>query len=331
MSSHSASRKLKVLNSKKNPTEGIFFGQKEKDKYYEDERQRNLEKIREKYTPMDFSAIKEHEQSFLANAYMKKQQREQELKSKMKSIESAYKPQLSQANLTKGYKVAREDYLNNRHANPQSKKIAESMESRDRIKKYNDKLRLMNAMEEPPASVLTVQGQSKLNSGTASRNETGYGRFGREWTRKIHQHEEDQKQLEVAKEKGMEYLRFGKSKALKKDERTLEEKMKEEAEEKRKETVKTQEIGREYLKFARSKAAKDKVNPIDMPVGTRDSSNPLRGEEKAFVRARLEKMDGDILKMESKIRNKMIAKDSVEIETAYLNNIKAKLSLLEEI
>lgn len=287
--------------------------------------------MREKYTPIDFSAIKEHEQSFLANAYMKKQQRDQELKSKMKSIETAYKPQLSQANLTKGYQAAKETYMHNRHSNQQSKKIAESMESRDRIKKYNDKLRLMNAIDDNPASIIS-QGQSKLVSSGASRNDTGYGRFGREWNKKIHQHEDEQKQIEASREIGMEYLRFGKSRASKKDERNNEEKIKEEDEEKKKDTVKSQDIGKEYLKFAKSKAAKDKVNIADLTNACHSSSNQqMKGEDKAFVRARLVKMDDDLLKMESKARNKMIAKDSIEIESAYLINIKAKLSLLEEL
>lgn len=285
---------------------------------------------------MDFSSIKEHETSFLANAYVKKQQREQELKSKMKSLESAYKPQLSQANLTKGYVAARDEYMSNRHTNHQGKKIAESMQSRDRIKKYNDKLRLMNAMDDGQIAHVEQRShsQSKLTSGGASRNETGYGRFGKEWTRKINQHEEDQKQLEAIKEKGMEYMKFGKSKALKKDEAPAEDKMKQEDEAKRKEIQRTQEIGKEYLKFARSKAAKDKPSQgIDFPVvsGYDQSSHQLRGDEKAFVRARLEKMDDDIHMMEAKVRNKMINKDSIEIENAYLKNIKAKLSLLEEI
>lgn len=293
----------------------------------DEERAKNLEKLKERYMPMDFASIKEHERSFLVNAYMKKQQRETELKNKMKSLEQAYKPQLSQANLSKAYAAAKEEYINSRKHNPQSKKVAESLQSRERIKKYNEKLRAMNQVEENLKPDIHLQ--SNLNQG--GRSETDYGRFGKEWTRKLHQHEEEQKQIEAAKEKGLEYLNFGKSKAGRREEKGIDEREAELIEEKRKAMLKANEIGKDYLKFAKSKAAKQKEGS-DLPsVLSHNISKDYKGEEKAFVKARLDKMDSDVMMIEAKVRNKMISKDSVEIENAYLKNIKAKLSILEEL
>lgn len=323
---------MRVVSVDKNHTQVTLLTNAEKDLKFDEERRKNLEKLREKYMPIDFNAIKEHERSFLANAYMKKQQRDQDLKSKLKSMESAYKPQMSQTNLSKAYVAAREEYHNSRHTNNHSKRIAESMESRDRIKKYNEKLRMMNAIEENIGNGAASHVQSKLPGPPLSKAETGYGRFGKEWTKKINKHEDDQKQLEAIKEKGMEYLRFGKSKALKKDEKTIEEKIQEETEEKKKEAQKSLEIGKEYLKFAKSKAVKGKGLVSEHPgIGSDVQLLNMKGDEKAFVKARLEKMDGDIHMIEAKIRNKMISKDSIELENAYLKNIKAKLDLLEEL
>jgi hypothetical protein len=303
----------------------------------EEERIKNIEKMKERYLPMDFAAIKEHERSFLVNAYMKKQQREAELKNKMKSLEQAYKPQLSQANLSKAYQHVKEEYAANRKAPLQAKRIAESLESRERIKKYNEKLRALNSLEDryKPDLGTGQHSQSKMQTSTAglgSRSETDYGRFGKEWNRKLHRHEDEMRQLEAIKEVGMEYLNYGKSKAGRKDDKTVDDKAAEEIEAKKKEAHKAQEIGKEYLKFAKSKAAKNKDGVSEIaPLINHNISKELKGDEKAYVKARLDKMDSDVQMIEAKVRNKMISKDSIEIENAYLKNIKAKLSILEEL
>lgn len=306
----------------------------------EEERIKNIEKMKERYLPMDFAAIKEHERAFLVNAYMKKQQRETELKNKIKSLEQAYKPQLSQVNLSKAYQSVKEEYAANRKLPPQAKRIAESLESRERIKKYNEKLRALNSMEERYKPDLgmgpTAQNsQSKLQTSTTglgSRSETDYGRFGKEWNRKLHRHEDEIKQLEAIKEVGMEYLNYGKSKAGRKEEKKSDDRVNEEIEAKKKEAQKAQEIGKEYLRFAKSKAAKHKDGASEIaPLVSHNISKELKGDEKAYVKARLDKMDTDVMMIEAKMRNNMISKDSVEIENAYLKNIKAKLSILEEL
>ena len=289
--------------------------------------------------PIDFESIKEHERSFLANAYMKKQQRENDLKNKMKSLEQAYRPQMSQANLSKAYIAVKEEYANTRLANPQSKKIAESMQSRERIKKYNEKLRAMNSIEDRfredvgPGNFPAAKESASITGGLQARAETDYGRFGKEWNKKLNRYDDEQKQLEIIKEKGMEYMNYAKSKAGKKDDKTIEEKAAEEGEERRKEALKSNEIGKDYLKFAKSKAAKPReTTGSDFPLAKgQNIPKEYKGEEKAYMKAKLDKMDTDVLMMEAKVRNKIINKDSVEIENAYLKNIKAKLTLLEQL
>ena len=301
----------------KDPSETIFFNQKEKDRAFEEERLRNLEKLREKYTPINFESIKEHERSFMANVYMKKQEREKDLKSKMKNLETAYKSQVNIQQPSKAYMSAKEDYTFQRQGGPQSKKIAESMESRERIKKYNEKLRAMNAAETP-----ATQPKDPMK---VTKGESVYGRFGREWEKKLHGPDQEQKYLEDVKEKGMEYMKFAKAKAVKKPEGAAATGMEPIKQEEPNYHNKANEIGKEYLKFAKSKAAKHGVDLA--PIQGVEVAG-LKGDEQAFVKARLGKIDGDLVRIETKVRNKLIDKDSEEVEETYLKNIKAKLDLL---
>lgn len=290
---------------------------------------KQVELMKQKHLPMDFASIKEHERSFLVNAYMRKQQRDAELKSKLKSLEQAYRPQIGQATQGKSYAAAKEEYEQTRKANPHAQKIAESLQSRERVKKYTEKLRAMNMVDEH----LRPDLPSKILGPVNGKTESEYGRFGKEWNRKLNQHHDELKQIEAIKEKGMEYLNYGKSKAGRKDLKTVEEKEAEEFEERKKAVTKAQEIGKDYLKFAKNMAAKTREGGgVEIPsVLNHNISKELKGDDKAFVRARLDKMDTDVMMMEAKVRNKMINKDSIEVENAYLKNIKAKLSILEEL
>lgn len=290
------------------------------------EKQKIIEKLRDKYLPLDFESIKEHERTFLANAYIKKAQREQELKQKLKQQESSYKlPQVSGA--TKTYQAAKEEYLERRAngAAVANKKQLESVESRERMKKYTEKLRTMSLLDErAQLSKLagSVNGQPPTNA--SNKGESVYGRFGREWEKKLNQDASEKKYLEEMREKGLEYLQVAKSKAAKKEffsgASAIDERPPEPQEPTPHEQAKQQrDKGNEYLKFARSMAAKGKAQP-----------SPADGS-RAAVLSRVERTEAEVLSMERKVKMGAGGKDGREVEDAYLNSIKAKLQLLDAV
>lgn len=283
------------------------------------EKQRIIEKLRDKYLPLDFESIKEHERTFLANAYIKKAQREQELKQKLKQQETSYKlPQVSGA--TKTYQAAKEEY-HERRANGSvlaNKKQLESVESRERMKKYTEKLRTMNLLDER-AQLSKLSGSVNGQPPTAgnTKGESVYGRFGREWEKKLNQDASEKKYMEEMREKGMEYLQVAKSKASKK-ESVVDEHPPEPAAPTPHEQAKQQrEKGNEYLKFARSMAAKAKEAPL-----ASDGS-------RAAVLSRVERTEAEVMSMERRAKLVPGTKDGREVEDAYLKSIKAKLELLD--
>ena len=292
-----------------------------------DEQQKILERMKEKFEPINFEDIKRHERQFMADVYMRKQLKEKEAKEKFKEVENIYKG-------SKMYSKAREDYIQSRQPIIPAK-LHEGQETRERIKKYTEKIRLMNQVEDRVSGsvngLLAPMGQTASSGNVSKKGESVYGRFGKEWEKKLNQQELEKKYLDEVKEKGNEYMKYGKSKASKKDERVIEEKFKEEEEEAKKQ-AKSIEIGMDYLKYAKSKAQKKDSN-LDSNDLARISQagSAFKQEDKLLVMSKLGKMESDISMMEAKVRNKVIDKDSKEIENAYLKNIKAKLSLLEEI
>lgn len=322
--------------------DSVFFNQPLKDKAQEEERLKNLEKMKEKYMPINFDAIKEHERAFLANAYIKKQQRESELKTKIKTQESTYKLNGPAIQPTKAYLNAKEEYNNMRQQTGPSKKILESMESRERIRKYNEKLRSMNAEEAQKDSVI----RDPLKTGSVStKGESVYGRFGKEWEKKLNQVEDEQRYLEEVKEKGMEYLRHAKTKAAKGEQLgplgglgagakaasvgdvTRSSKVGTAPEMERQ--AKEKKIGQEYLKYAKSKGLKKKEEK-DVDGVMIGEGGARSNEEKLFMKAKVEKMDNDINMLEAKMKNKLMSKDDIAMEDAYIKGIKAKLLMLDE-
>lgn len=194
----------------------------------------------------------------------------------------------------------------------------------------------MNQAEERVSGsingLLAPMGQTASSSNISKKGESVYGRFGKEWEKKLNQQEVEKKYLDEVKEKGNEYMKFGKSKASKKDERVIEDKFKEEDEEAIKEARKSMEIGKDYLKYAKSKAQKKDIGGDSNELARiSQAGTAFKQEDKLLVMSKLGKMESEISMMEAKVRNKVIDKDSKEIENAYLKNIKAKLSLLEEI
>jgi hypothetical protein len=290
------------------------------------EKQKIMEKLRDKYLPLDFESIKEHERTFLANAYVKKAQREQELKQKLKQQELAYKlPQVSGA--TKTYQAMKEEY-HERRGNGSTlvnKKQLESMESRERMKKYTEKLRTMNLLDERVQLARlsgAVNGQLPSNTPTSSKGESVYGRFGREWEKKLNQDANERKYQEEVREKGNEYLQIAKSKASKKESVIVEESPPLPTEPTPHEQAKLQrEKGNEYLKFARSMAAKQRDTP----------HLPNNESSRAAVLSRVERTEAEVMSMERKVKLNPQTKDGREVEDAYLKSIKAKLDLLDAI
>ena len=284
--------------------------------------------MKEKFEPINFEDIKRHERQFMADVYMRKQHKEKETKEKFKEVENIYKG-------SKMYSKARDDYMQSRQPTVHVK-LQEGQDTRDRIKKYTEKIRLKNQAEERVSGsingLLAPMGQTASSSNISKKGESVYGRFGKEWEKKLNQQEVEKKYLDEVKEKGNEYMKFGKSKASKKDERVIEEKFKEEDEEAIKEARKSMEIGKDYLKYAKSKAQKKDIGgDTNQLARISQAGTAFKQEDKLLVMSKLGKMESEISMMEAKVRNKVIDKDSKEIENAYLKNIKAKLSLLEEI
>lgn len=291
-----------------------------------DERERQLEYMKAKYNPIDFESIKRHEQAFMAEVYIRKQQKELEAKEKRREADNIYKT-------GKAYQQAQEEYKNQRNSMQHLQKRIDGLDQRDRIRKYTEKLKtIQNTEERVNGSTASIVGPltKKVGMSNIKPDNSVYGRFGKQWEKKLNQVEDEKKYLEEVKEKGNEYMKFSKSKTVKGDTKTHAEiKQHQEEEERIRQARKSQEIGKEYLKFAKAKASKNHVteaNDLILP-----GHGALKNEEKAAVLARLGKMESDIHMIEAKVRNKALDKDSKQIEDVYLKNIKAKLSLLDEI
>lgn len=262
---------------------------------------------------MDFEEIKEHEAAYVANSIVKKAQRSEDIRSKIKQAESAYKlPPISKA-----YDQAKEQ-MSQQRLNPNSK-LMTSQETRQRIKKYDEKIKQLRQLEEKPPR---PEFKGKL-SGTGT-GESVYGRFGKQWERTLNQHELDAKYKTEVKEKGSEYLQF--SKQMKSSKGAPNEERREEPEEEQERLQKelntrNQAKGMEYLRHARAMASKKAVSGDKPKVGG--------SEGKELVRVRLSRMDQELGMIEAAERNR--AGQGRDMDQVYLQNIKAKLALLEDI
>ncbi len=289
-----------------------------------EERERQLEHMKAKFNPIDFGSIKRHEQAFMAEVYMRKQQKELEAKEKRKEVENIYKG-------SKTYQQVQEEFKNQRNSMQHMQKRVDGLEQRERIKKYTEKLKtIQNTEERVNGSTASIVNQlPKKAAPGAKADNSVYGRFGKQWEKKLNQIEDERKYLEEVKEKGNEYMKFSKSKIAKSSIKNQAELKQHEEDERIRQTRKSQEVGNEYMKFAKAMAAKNQVsetNELIIP-----GQGGLKHEEKAAVLAKLEKMESDIHMIEAKVRNKAMDKDSSQIEEVYLKNIRAKLSLLEDI
>lgn len=74
---------------------------------HKDDQNKILERMKEKFEPINFEDIKRHERQFMADVYMRKQHKEKETKEKFKEVENIYKG-------SKMYSKARDDYMQSR-------------------------------------------------------------------------------------------------------------------------------------------------------------------------------------------------------------------------
>lgn len=265
--------------------------------------------IKAKMMPMDFEAIKEHENAFMANVYMKKQQREEEFKAKLRSLDVTARRQ--QATVSRTYEEVKREFVDQRRS--QEKRQLEAYENRQKLRKYNEKVQVLSQerlrrSSNPP--------QNELPDKLRKQPESVYGRFGKEWDKKLHQFEAEKKYKEELKEKGNEYMGFARhvTKNPKQQKEDQERKLAQEREAKQIAIEKDRKIGREYLSYSKSQASKLKRPPQP------DTTFSGGGSQQA------------IHNLDSRDKVSKDFKDPSQAdEDKYLEEIKTKLDLLKNL
>jgi hypothetical protein len=150
-----------------------------------------IERLKSKLVPIDFKSIEQHDRSYLANLYIKQREKELERINKQRSTVDRH------VFTSKTYDRVREEYLQNRQSRGEP-----SEDRAQRVKVFSEKLKVMQQLE-PQAP-----GQS------ASETHL-YGRFDREWQKKLGEQDEAASHHKSVLDVGNRYMRQSKAAAKK--------------------------------------------------------------------------------------------------------------------
>lgn len=187
-----------------------------------------IDRMKSKLVPIDFKSIDQHDRSYLANMYIKQREKELDRINKQRSAVDRH------VYTSKTYDRVRDEYIQNRQSRGD---LGE--DKTQRMKLYSDKLKLIQQLDPqapPPSSSETHL----------------YGRFDREWHKKLNEQEEGATHHKSVLDIGNRYMSLGKAAAAKKSTASDPAPQRAEAEEPKP----AENKGQEYLKHARSMAKK---------------------------------------------------------------------------
>ena len=332
-------------------TENFFFKLKNKDdkKTYtkrEMEVQYELEKIKKAHKPMDYKKLKKHETSFMAEMMIRRKQRQEEMAENLKKLESSYKISFK----SKVHDNFENSYIDNRYFF--KKKRDKSSANRDHSRNYSEKIKEMNILEPDNINVQKSQEKKYVKEGVENK-EWFYGRFGkREWKDECERNVLP-KYMTNRQEVGNSFMDFNKSHRLKGEElnKSIEQKRLEKKKEKEQFILKkSRDKNYDYLNSVKRQNRENfrdfsnrlpLANSQDIKTLVSGRRKPMQDCMKSLCLDRIKKFDEATERKEERIRLKVDKSAFVtrsqsfdvgeKIEDYYIESIKAKLSLLDEL
>lgn len=341
-------------NDNKNRTNTqSFFQAKGKGKFedIEKERKYRLKKIKQLHEPIDYKKQKQHEVSFQAEMLTQKEKKKEELRKRVAELENSYTVKYK----SKAYDSIEKGYVNDRKKLDLEK--VKHLQNRTVAKKYGEKIKELNFPENNDMEKILEQRFPKEGKG---QKEWYYGRFGEKIWRDDVNRSANPTQINNRYNQGNDFQRMGNKRRLQGDE--LEASM----EQKRYEEMKVEEDrkiekerGRsiDYLKDLRVRRSNDPTDiktygsiPLRSSLDIKRYINESSGgtiddRKKDFIMNRIHNFDVLTRRKEERIRlqsdqntnstmedsNCVIGMDGSLIEDYYIESIKAKLNLLEEL
>lgn len=149
-----------------------------------------IERMKSKLVPIDFKSIEQHDRAYLANLYIKQREKELDRINKQRSTVDRH------VYTSKTYDRVREEYLHQRQSRGEP-----ADDKAQRVKLYSEKLKLVHQLDPPCPQ-------------QASSETRLYGRFDREWHKKLREQEDALSHHKSVLDVGNRYLAH--SKAVKK-------------------------------------------------------------------------------------------------------------------
>lgn len=334
-----------------------FFMAKGKGNFEDIQRERKwrLKKIKKEHLPIDYKKLREHELSFLAKIYEKKEKKKEEMKKNLIELEKNYQV----AYKSKKYMQFRGSYSQDR--NNVRISIDKSHKDREMSKKYGEKIRELNLPAIEKGNMLEQLEQRFPKEGKG-HDTWFYGRFGEKVWNRNKGIQKDSEIMKVRMERGNQCMEDNKKRMLSGDllKEHLEKKEQEDLRRKNSYIEKNKNISKsiDYLKQMRKSTDMASNTPLNLRKAALDVKNYFAKkpeeeevnkknyysvdlEKKSLMISRINNFDKITKRKEQRLRMKadtnlngsqdetMATREG--IEDYYLHSIKAKLSLLDEL
>lgn len=314
------------------------------------EKAKALKSIKEQHRPLDFDKLKQHERSYMAEMYLKKEQKKEELTQNLKKLSKSYDVKYK----SKKYNEIKDQYMFERNQTVNKKEDFKSL--KNVAKKYaqkvteqsgSDKLKLMTDMN------------TKFPDTGDGHTKWFYGRFAKNILEKSLDIDNNKKLPKQRKLKGQEYLNYSKlhrvsNQILKiRREREMSHDNVEKEEElqlisKRRSSSNDylKELRANRLKLKSNDTSKTQCNTTERSINQNfklQSGETLDDTKANFIINRFNNWDNMIKRQEEKIKfmnpvsndktlKSLLHKNTQDcLDDYYLKAIKAKLSFQDDI